>query len=57
MLLATGEARLTLEEVSTYCRERGLANQKIPEQLEWLEEFPRNENGKVLKFKLRERFS
>jgi acyl-CoA synthetase (AMP-forming)/AMP-acid ligase II len=54
--LATGGNRPTLAEIAAFCREEGLAAQKIPEQLEWVDEFPRNASGKVLKFELRERF-
>ncbi|MEU8957414.1 AMP-binding protein [Streptomyces sp. NPDC048518] len=52
----TGE--LTLEEVTSYLRAEGLATYKLPEQLEVVEALPRNETlRKVLKYKLRERFS
>lgn len=51
------DARLTLEEVAAYLRERGLMIQKIPEQLELVAELPRNAAGKVTKQALRERFS
>jgi acyl-CoA synthetase (AMP-forming)/AMP-acid ligase II len=54
--LAAGDSRPTLAEIATFCRNEGLAVQKIPEQLEWLDEFPRNASGKILKFELRERF-
>ncbi|MAG29388.1 MAG: cyclohexanecarboxylate-CoA ligase [Deltaproteobacteria bacterium] len=56
VVIAKGEARPTLDEIAKFCREIGLAAQKIPEQLEWVDEFPRNASGKVLKFELRERF-
>jgi non-ribosomal peptide synthetase component E (peptide arylation enzyme) len=56
VVVATGEARPPLSEISEFCRRAGLAAQKIPEQLEWIDEFPRNASGKVLKFELRERF-
>ena len=54
--VATGTDRPTLAEIAAFCRDEGLAAQKIPEQLEWVDEFPRNASGKVLKFELRERF-
>ncbi len=54
--VATGASRPTLKEITAFCREEGLAVHKIPEQLEWVDEFPRNASGKVLKFELRERF-
>ena len=56
VMTATGEARPGLDEIAAFCREAGLAIHKIPEQLEWLDEFPRNASGKVLKFELRDRF-
>jgi acyl-CoA synthetase (AMP-forming)/AMP-acid ligase II len=54
--LAAGGSRPTLTEIAAFCRDQGLAAQKIPEQLEWIDEFPRNASGKILKFELRERF-
>ncbi|MEU1119602.1 MULTISPECIES: AMP-binding protein [unclassified Streptomyces] len=52
----TGE--LTLREITSYLRAEGLAPYKLPEQLEVVEALPRNETlRKVLKYKLRERFS
>ncbi|MET7359287.1 AMP-binding protein [Streptomyces sp. NPDC005562] len=52
----TGE--LTLREITSYLRAEGLALYKLPEQLEVVEALPRNETlRKVLKYKLRERFS
>ncbi|MEO8694853.1 MAG: AMP-binding protein [Acidimicrobiales bacterium] len=50
-------ATLDLSEIVTYCRDAGLATQKIPEQLEILPDLPRNASGKVLKFKLQEQFA
>ena len=35
---------------------RGVMAQKIPEQLELIDELPRNATGKVKKFELRARF-
>ncbi len=46
----------TLEEIARHCRAAGLAIQKIPEQLELLDELPRNATGKILKHELRTRF-
>lgn len=56
VVVANGKARPTLAEIAAFCREEGLAAQKIPEQLEWIDAFPRNASGKILKFALRERF-
>jgi len=53
---AEGEP-LTFEEMVGYLRERELMVQKIPEQLELLDELPRNPSGKVLKQDLRQRFA
>jgi cyclohexanecarboxylate-CoA ligase len=48
--------RLTLAEVRAFMVERGVMRQKIPEQLELLDELPRNATGKVRKDLLRARF-
>lgn len=49
---------LTLEALTSYLREEGLSTHKLPEQLEVVDALPRNETlRKVLKYKLRERFS
>ncbi|WP_030569402.1 class I adenylate-forming enzyme family protein [Streptomyces aureocirculatus] len=53
-----GAPGLTLPEASAYLRARGLAAYKVPEQVEIVSALPRNEGlRKVLKYKLRERFS
>ena len=43
-------------EMVEHCKEVGLMNQKIPEQLEIVDELPRNPVGKVLKQQLRETY-
>ncbi|MCY4036485.1 MAG: AMP-binding protein [bacterium] len=43
-------------EMVEHCKEAGLMNQKIPEQLEIVDELPRNPAGKVLKQQLREAY-
>jgi acyl-CoA synthetase (AMP-forming)/AMP-acid ligase II len=48
---------LALADIVSFCRDAGLAMQKIPEQLEIVAELPRNASGKVLKFKLQEQFA
>jgi acyl-CoA synthetase (AMP-forming)/AMP-acid ligase II len=48
---------LQLADLSAHCRAAGLATQKIPEQLELVDEIPRNTMGKVLKQVLRQRFT
>jgi acyl-CoA synthetase (AMP-forming)/AMP-acid ligase II len=50
-------ASLVLDDIVTTCKAAGLAMQKIPEQLELVDEFPRNASGKILKFKLQEQFA
>ena len=51
--LADGAGGLTLDDVAAHCRAHGLANQKIPEQLEIVADLPRHPMGKVLKHELR----
>jgi non-ribosomal peptide synthetase component E (peptide arylation enzyme) len=46
----------TLAELCAFLRARGLAAQKLPEQLELSAELPRNAAGKILKRELRTRF-
>jgi acyl-CoA synthetase (AMP-forming)/AMP-acid ligase II len=43
--------------VVEHCRSNELANQKIPERLEIIDELPRNPMGKILKQELRKQFS
>jgi non-ribosomal peptide synthetase component E (peptide arylation enzyme) len=50
-------AALDLAEVARFCREAGLARQKLPERLELVPDLPRNASGKVLKHELRRRFA
>ncbi|MET7704129.1 AMP-binding protein [Streptomyces sp. NPDC005485] len=53
-----GAEELTLNAVTSYLRTEGLSVHKLPEQLELVDALPRNETlRKVLKYKLRERFS
>lgn len=53
-----GADELTLAVVVSYLRQEGLSVHKLPEQLEVVDALPRNETlRKVLKYKLRERFS
>ena len=47
---------LTFEEMVSYCHERGLMKQKIPEQLGTVTEIPPNPVGKVMKHVLRETY-
>ena len=48
---------LELPELAAHCRAAGLAVQKVPEQLEVVDELPRNPMGKVLKQVLRDRYA
>ncbi|MGH9025217.1 MAG: AMP-binding protein [Acidimicrobiia bacterium] len=50
-------APLGFDQMSTFLREQGLMLQKLPEQLELVDEIPRNPTGKIQKNVLRERFS
>ena len=53
VVLAPGVEDLTIADLAEHCVERGLAKQKIPEQLDVVHELPRNPMGKVLKHVLR----
>jgi acyl-CoA synthetase (AMP-forming)/AMP-acid ligase II len=53
VVLAPGYETLTIPELAAHCQAKGLAKQKIPEQLELVSELPRNPMGKVLKHVLR----
>ncbi|MCB0997085.1 MAG: AMP-binding protein [Acidimicrobiales bacterium] len=54
---AAGSIAPDLAELAAFCRAAGLANQKLPEQVEVRDELPRNASGKVLKFRLRDELS
>jgi cyclohexanecarboxylate-CoA ligase len=47
---------MSLAEVRSFMEARGVMRQKIPEQIELLDELPRNATGKVRKDLLRARF-
>jgi acyl-CoA synthetase (AMP-forming)/AMP-acid ligase II len=55
--LAEGVEEITLPDVAEHCRSVGLANQKIPERIEIVDEIPRNPMGKIRKQDLRNRFA
>ncbi|WP_404830823.1 class I adenylate-forming enzyme family protein [Streptomyces albidocamelliae] len=56
--LRSGAAGLTLPDVVSHLRERGLSVHKLPERLEVVAALPRNDTlRKVLKYRLRERYS
>jgi acyl-CoA synthetase (AMP-forming)/AMP-acid ligase II len=50
-------ATLGLPDLRVHCEAEGLARQKCPEQLEIVDELPRNPMGKVVKPQLRQRFA
>jgi acyl-CoA synthetase (AMP-forming)/AMP-acid ligase II len=56
-VVVCGEDRLGFDEMVGFLREQKLMLQKIPEQLEVVDELPRNPTGKVLKHELRQRFA
>ena len=54
--LKAGGDPLDLPALAAFLKEQGLMVQKIPEQLELVDEIPRNPTGKILKHELRARF-
>ncbi len=52
-----GVPPLELGEMQAFLREHELMTQKIPEQLEQVDEIPRNATGKILKHELRARYA
>jgi len=56
IVLKPAAPRLGLAEVRAFMEQRGVMRQKIPQQLELLDELPRNATGKVRKDQLRARF-
>lgn len=55
--LREGETELTLEELTAFLEERGIAVFKRPERLEIVENLPRTEVGKIAKNTLQERIT
>jgi acyl-CoA synthetase (AMP-forming)/AMP-acid ligase II len=55
--LADGADGLELDEVAAFCRAAGLMTQKIPEQLEIRDDWPRAGTGKIVKKSLRDEYS
>jgi acyl-CoA synthetase (AMP-forming)/AMP-acid ligase II len=53
---ASGQQPIAFEEMTAYLRDAGLMTQKIPEQLELIDEMPRNATLKILKHELRARY-
>ncbi len=56
IVMNPGADALSLSDVVDFLRERELIAQKLPEQLECVDQLPRNATGKVLKHDLRELF-
>lgn len=56
-LIARHEARPSLDEICAAMLASGLARQKCPERLEWVDDFPRTPAGKVRKDVLRRTIS
>jgi acyl-CoA synthetase (AMP-forming)/AMP-acid ligase II len=55
--LVEGVTTLSLVDVAEHCRALGLARQKVPEQLEIVDDVPRNAMGKIQKPVLRKQFA
>jgi len=55
--LVSSNPSTSLHDVRNWCAEQGLASYKKPRQLHLLSDLPRNSSGKVLKYKLVQRFS
>ena len=53
-VVPTSESVPTLEELTTFLREKKIAMQKLPEHLELRDTLPRTATGKVEKYRLRE---
>ena len=47
------DSDLTAEDIKDYCREN-IANYKVPEYVDFVEEYPMTASGKIQKYKLRE---
>jgi cyclohexanecarboxylate-CoA ligase len=52
--VVVASAPVTLEDLTSYLRERRIANQKLPEYLRVVDELPKTASGKVQKYRLRE---
>jgi len=52
-VILKGDASLTEGDIKEYCREN-IARHKVPEYVDFVEEFPMTASGKIQKFKLRE---
>ena len=57
VVVAQGVPTPTLEDLTAFCFERGLAKRRLPEQLALFEGLPLTPQGKVDKRALRDRFA
>lgn len=55
IVVAKDGEKVTSDEIISFCTEN-MAKYKVPHQIEFLDALPRNLQGKVLKYKLREKF-
>ena len=53
VIVTAGDAPISFDEMSSHLTDHQLSKHKIPEQLEFIDAFPRNPTGKVLKKDLR----
>jgi acyl-CoA synthetase (AMP-forming)/AMP-acid ligase II len=53
---APGAPAIDLPALAAFCRQTGIATQKIPEELQVVDVLPRNASGKVLKYQLKQAF-
>jgi acyl-CoA synthetase (AMP-forming)/AMP-acid ligase II len=56
VVLAEGAEKLTLADLADFCAANGLAKQKVPEQIQFVDVLPRNAMGKILKQDLRKQY-
>jgi len=49
-----GEGKITLSDITSFMKEKGIAVYKLPERLEFIDAIPRNPVGKILKKELRQ---
>jgi len=54
-IILAGDERITLQEVQEHFKAEGIAKQKTPERIEFVEAFPRTLQGKVKKYELKRR--
>ena len=52
-----GERPIGFDEMISFLEDRGLMRQKLPEQLEFVDEMPHNPSGKIVKARLKESLS